>query len=92
MKENKDTLFLRIVGENVRRLRGKMSQAELAKKAGVSRSTVQKAEKGISIEFDNILRIALALEVHPTDLFLTDDNRKEITYKTKLIMDKLKIE
>jgi len=91
MNENKDSLFLRIVGDNVRRLRGKMSQSELAKKAGVSRSTVQKAEKGISIEFDHILQIARALKVHPTDLFLTDDDRKEITYKTKLIMDRLKI-
>ena len=80
---------LHTVGDNIRRLRGPMSQKDLAKKAGVSRSTVQIAESGRSVGFDNILKIAKALDIDPADLFLTDEDRKEISYKAKLVFERL---
>ena len=91
MIDDRVNLVLKVVGENIRRLRGKVTQVGLARKARVSRSTLQKAENGVSVEFDNIIRIAQALGKNPADLFLTDEDRQEVTYKTKLIMEKLKI-
>jgi len=82
--------LLKVVGNNIKlfRLRGELSQEKLAKKAGISRSTVQSAEAGKSIEFEHILKIAEALGIHPADLFLTDEDR-QITYKAKLFWEAL---
>ena len=73
MIDDRVNLVLKVVGENIRRLRGKVTQVGLARKARVSRSTLQKAENGVSVEFDNIIRIAQALGKNPADLFLTDE-------------------
>ena len=60
-----------------------MKQQDLAKKAGVSRSTLSNIENAKSIELDNLLKIAKALKIEPADLFLTDEDQK-MTYKAKL--------
>ena len=65
-----------------------MSQNELAKKAGISRATLAKAERGVSIELDNLLKIANALGVEPADLFISEKDRAEISYKHKLLVDR----
>lgn len=79
------------VGSNIIRLRaGKgMSQKELVEKSGVSRTTINLTEQGVPCSCTNLLKIAIALEVKPADLFLTDQDRREVTYKTKLLFDKL---
>lgn len=64
-----------------------MKQQDLAKKAGVSRSTLSNIENGKSIELDNLLRIAEALGIPPEDLFLTNEDRQDISYRTKLIVE-----
>jgi len=87
--ENYINKVLSIVGENVRKARGRMSQIELARKAGVSRNTIWAIEKGRSIELDNLLKIARALNLRPEDLFLTDKDRLDITMKTKLLLDRI---
>ena len=51
-----------------------MSQEELAKKAGVSRGTIQAAEAGHSISIGNLLKIADALGCHPANLFATAED------------------
>ena len=86
--------YLIIVGNNVKqlRLRRELSQGGLAEKANVSRSTIQAIEKGRNIELEHILNIAVALNVNPADLFLTEEDRKEVTYKAKLFWDSIKIE
>ena len=81
--------FLYIIGHNIKRLRGSVSQDELAKKAGVSRSTIQAIERGKSVGLDKILKIAEALDINPADLFLTEEDRSEVTYKAKLFWEKL---
>ena len=82
---------LTIVGNNVKelRLRRGLIQEDLAKKANVSRSTIQAIEKGKNIELEHILRIAEALDVNPADLFLTEKDRNEVTYKAKLFWENL---
>jgi transcriptional regulator with XRE-family HTH domain len=51
--------------EALRKWRAEMTQAELAKKAGVSRHTVMRLESGDveSVTFDTVNRLARALNV-----------------------------
>lgn len=81
--------YVAIVAENVRRKRGTMTQQELADKAGVSRTVVQRVESGKSVEFESLLKIAKALKVEPADLCLTDDEHGEFNAKTKRLVDAL---
>lgn len=81
--------YVNIVALNIRKKRGSMTQQELADKAQVSRTVVQRAESGKSIEFDNLLRIAYALGVEPGDLCLTEKERQEFSSKVKRLVDAL---
>jgi len=83
------TTHLTVIGTNIKIIRGNMKQQDLAKKAGVSRSTLSNIENGKSIELDNLLRIAKALNVHPNDLFLTEEDKHAFNFKSKKIIDKL---
>ena len=60
----------------VTRLRGKMSKAELAREAGVSRTTVFRIEEGelASVTFDTVNRLAKALKCD-ADMLVTFDPR-----------------
>lgn len=55
--------LLEAIGHNVQRLRGSMSQGDLAKKTGVSRSTIQAIERGRSIQLSNLFKIAMVFKV-----------------------------
>jgi transcriptional regulator with XRE-family HTH domain len=81
--------YVAIVAANIRNRRGSMTQEELAQKAGVSRTVVQRAEAGLSIQFDNLLRIARALGVEPSDLCLTEDEHQAFNFRTKKLVDAL---
>ncbi len=81
--------YASIVAENIKRKRGKMSQQKLADKAGISRTVVQRAESKKGIELDGLLRIAHGLGIEPGDLFLSDQDRHDVTYKLKKLMDLL---
>jgi transcriptional regulator with XRE-family HTH domain len=82
---------LTAIGYNIIRLRigGGMSQDQLAEKSGIGRSTIQRMERGEPCTLDNLIRVAEVLGVNTADLFLTNADRAEITYKTKLLCDKL---
>jgi transcriptional regulator with XRE-family HTH domain len=59
------------IGNNLKRLRTRrfLTQRALAKKAGVSPTTVYKVEKNeVEPHFSTILSLAEALEVDPNDL------------------------
>jgi transcriptional regulator with XRE-family HTH domain len=88
--EKIDEIF-HTIGGNIIRLRtgGGMSQEQLAKTTGVGRSTIQSMESGDPCTLTNLVKIADALGVSPADLFLTNKDRDEITYKAKLLCDKL---
>lgn len=81
--------YVLMVAANIKSRRGSMTQEELAKKAGVSRTVVQRAESGLSIQFDNLLKIARALGVEPADLCLTEDDHRAFNAKTKKLVDAL---
>ena len=85
-----DDVF-RTIGGNVIRLRtgGGMSQEKLADKAGIGKSTIQSIERGDPCTLMNLLKIAKILRVNPADLFLTNKDREKITYKTKLLIEKI---
>ena len=78
------------IGKNVLRQRGPMTQLELAEKAGVSRSTIENIEKGIGCSLENLIKVAAGLGIKPADLFISDADRKEVTYMAVLLMEKIK--
>jgi len=80
--------YLDVIADNIKRLRGRMSQKELAKKAGIGKSTVNAIEQGRAISLEKLLKIAAALNVHPGDLFLSEEDKTEATYRFKKLMEK----
>jgi len=84
----KEINYLDVLAENIKRLRGRITQKELAKKAGVGKSTVNAIEQGRAISLEKLIKIANALKVHPSDLFISEKDRIEISYKHKLLIDK----
>lgn len=77
-------MLFALSGGAVRDLRGEMTQAELAKKAGVARATVIRIERGqsSSITIDTANRIAEALGVNVTD-FVLFKTREQIDRERK---------
>lgn len=72
----KHARFLSEVGENVRlaRLRRKLSAQQVADRAGISRSTLQKVEKGDpSTALGNLLQVLIVLGLEK-DLFAVAEN------------------
>jgi transcriptional regulator with XRE-family HTH domain len=84
--------YLERIARNLLNLRGKMSQQEFAKRAGVSRTTIQRMENGEDFKITNFLRIAATFGVLPTDLCLTEAERAEAQVKMKMFRDALKDE
>jgi transcriptional regulator with XRE-family HTH domain len=84
---------LKTIASNVKRIRGQkvMDQETLAQAAGLSRETVSSIESGKNFSVQSLIKIAKAFGIDPADLFLTDEDRAEVSYKTKLLMDKIKI-
>jgi transcriptional regulator with XRE-family HTH domain len=79
--------YVAIIAANIKRLRGGMSEEQLAKQAKVARGTIQRLRAGKPISLENLIKIAETLGVTPADLFITDMDRGEISYKHKLLMD-----
>ena len=55
----------------------KMSQSELASKAGVSERSVIRWEQGESLTMKNMLKLATALGVTPNDLLGVDEKHPD---------------
>lgn len=83
--------YFRIIGGNIIRFRtgAGLSQETLSKKSGIGRSTIQSMERGEPCTVIHLIKIADALGVSPADLFLSSGDHKEITYKTKLLIEKI---
>lgn len=81
--------FYGVIAENVIRLRGKMSQAELAKKAKVARGTVINVEAGKGCRLDALFRIADALGAKPGDLCLPKERRDEVSMIAALFVERI---
>lgn len=81
--------FYGVIADNIIRLRGKMSQEELAKKAGVARGTIIKAESGKGCGLAALLKIAEALDAKPGDLCLPQGKRDEVSMIAALFVDRI---
>lgn len=78
------------IGNNIRRLRGIMTQNEIAQKAGLTRGTINAIENGQGCTLATLIQIADGLGISAANLFITDDQRKEVSFQHVLLMEKLK--
>lgn len=79
----------KIIGTNIIRFRGGMTKEKLAEKASISRQTILTIEKGEPINLGSLIKIADALGVKPADLFITNEQRKDVSYMHILLWEKL---
>jgi len=82
----------RTIGDNILRKRGKtgMTQKQFAKFSGVSLSTIRAAENGFGCSLEKLIKIAEAFGCSAGDFFITDAERKEVTYQHIMLMDMMK--
>ncbi len=66
---------LNIISQNIRKLRGSMSQADFGKKVGISRATVCRIESRKNFQVESLLWIADSFGLLPYDLCLTDGEK-----------------
>jgi transcriptional regulator with XRE-family HTH domain len=71
----KQTVSPKIIGERVhfRRIQRGLSQTELAKMAGISRTTLQKVEAGLEVKPDTVSKLAACLRVVEWDILAPVD-------------------
>lgn len=60
------------IGDKIVKLRGRMNQNDLAKKAKVSRATISAIEQGKAISLKNLIKIADGLDVFLEELFVSN--------------------
>ena len=77
------------IAKNIARLRGAMSQEQLARKAGLSRQTVMAVERGQAVPLQNLIKLADALGVSPADLFITQEQLYQVNYLSIRLFEKL---
>jgi DNA-binding XRE family transcriptional regulator len=79
-----------IISQNVRELRGMMSEDDFAKKVGVSRTTIHRIESRKNFNLESLLRIALTFGLYPYELCLTEEERQRLEFRTDVLMDSIK--
>ncbi len=82
--------YLDIFSQNVRKLRGTMSQADFAKKAGISRATVHRIESRKNFQVISLLQIADSFGLLPYDLCFTDEEKKRVLSSTEVLVESFK--
>lgn len=86
--DEKTTTIYQIIADNVLRLRGRMSQAELAEKAGVSRGTIANIETCRGISVGALVKVAFALGVKPPALLAPEGNIYTLEDFVRIVMEK----
>ena len=89
-KEAELSKYRDVISMNVRKIRGSMSQAEFAKKAGISTATVHRIESYRNFQADSLLRIAIAFGVFPYELCLTEEERQRLHLRTDVLVESFK--
>jgi transcriptional regulator with XRE-family HTH domain len=82
--------YRNVISQNIRKIRGNMSQTEFAKKAGVSAATIHRIESRKNFQADSLLRIAIAFGVFPYELCLTDEERNRLHLRTDVLVESFK--
>ncbi len=83
-------IYMDVISRNVRKLRGDLSQAEFAKKVGVSRTTIHRLESRKNFNLESLLRIALTFGLYPHELCLTEEERHRFEFRTEVLVDSFK--
>lgn len=79
-----------VISQNIRKLRGSISQTEFSRKAGVSTATVHRIESRKNFQADSLLRIAIAYGVFPYELCLTEEERNRLHLRTDVLVESFK--
>jgi len=82
--------YMNIISQNVRKVRGTMSQADFAKKVGVSRTTVHRIESRKNFQVESLLKIADSFGLYPYDLCLSDEEKKRLISSTDVLVESFK--
>jgi len=93
MKNDKKAAYLHyttVISRNIRKLRGEMTQAEFAKKTGVSAATVHRMESRKNFQAFSLLKIAIAAGVFPYELCLTEEERQRLHLRTDVLVESFK--
>lgn len=80
---------LNVIAINIKRLRGKMSQQEFAKKVGVSRTTISRIENAQNFEVVSLLMIAEEYGLQPYSLCMTEEQKVQLTERVNLLREEL---
>ncbi len=82
--------YRKVISDNVRKIRAGMNLNEFARKAGVSTSTVHRIESCKNFQADSLLRIAIAFDVFPHELCLTEEERRRLHLRTDVLVESFK--
>lgn len=90
-KEGKEGIVLNNIGERIKFARKQkgMTQEELGKVFGVSKSAIGKYEKGIvqNLKRSSLAKIAEVLEMNPVDLVIEENPIKSANQISEIFMD-----
>jgi DNA-binding XRE family transcriptional regulator len=91
-KTEKDAvdLYMDVIGQNVRRLRGETSQVEFAKKVHVSHTTLHRIESRKNFQIQSLLSIAVSCGVYPYEFCLTEEERVKLHLRTDVLVESFK--
>lgn len=81
-----------LIAKNLKRLRGGMFKSELAKRANISRGTIERLEKGGGGKpprLETLIKIADALEVSVEELFKKPETENDISDKIDIALNKM---
>jgi DNA-binding XRE family transcriptional regulator len=82
--------YMSVIAQNVRKLRGSMSQTEFAKKVAVSPATIHRIESRKNYQIESLLRIAFSCGLFPYEMCLTDDERIKLQLRTDVLVESFK--
>lgn len=82
--------YMNVISQNVRKLRGTMSQADFAKKVGISRTTVHRIESRKNFQVESLLKIADSFGLYPYDLCLSDEEKRRPITSTDFLVESFK--
>jgi len=82
--------YLNVISQNIRKLRGTMSQADFAKKVGISRATVHRIESRRNFQVESFLKIADSFGLLPYDLCLNEGERSRVVSGTSGLVESFK--
>jgi len=88
--KNGVALYMNVISQNVRELRGTMSQAEFAKKVGISPATIHRIESRKNFQVISLLRIAISFGRYPYEFCLTDEERTKLHLRTDVLVESFK--